>query len=42
MFDSALASERYRVEVVRRWLDSAVKDQILAPIECSLRGTAGA
>ena len=37
MFDSALAFERYRLEVVRRWPDSAVKDQLLASIECSLR-----
>ena len=37
MFDSALAFERYRLEVVRSWPDSAVKDQLLASIECSLR-----
>ena len=37
MLDSALAFERYRLEVVRSWPDSAVKDQLLASIECSLR-----
>jgi hypothetical protein len=37
MFDSAFAFERYRLEVVRRWPDSAVKDKLLASIECSLR-----
>jgi len=37
MFDSALAFERYRLEVVRSWPDSAVKDRLLASIECSLR-----
>jgi hypothetical protein len=37
MFDSALAFERYRLEVVRSWPDSAVKDKLLASIECSLR-----
>ena len=37
MFDSAIAFERYRLEVVRRWPDSAVKDKLLASIECSLR-----
>ena len=37
MFDSALAFERYRLEVVRGWPDSAVKDQLLASIQCSLR-----
>jgi hypothetical protein len=43
MFDSALAFARYRREVVRSWPDSAVKDQLLASIECSLfDGTARA
>jgi hypothetical protein len=37
MFDSALAFERYRLEVVRSWPDSAVKDQLLVSIEYSLR-----
>ena len=37
MFDSALAFDRYRLEVVRSWPDSAVKDKLLASIECSLR-----
>jgi hypothetical protein len=37
MFDSAIAFERHRLEVVRRWPDSAVKDKLLASIECSLR-----
>jgi len=37
MFDSAIAFERYRLEVVRRWPDSAVKDKLLASIEFSLR-----
>jgi hypothetical protein len=37
MFDSALAFDRYRLEVVRTWPDSAVKDRLLASIECSLR-----
>jgi hypothetical protein len=37
MFDSALAFARYRREVVRSWPDSAVKDQLLGSIECSLR-----
>ena len=40
MFDSALAFERYRLEVVRRWPDSAVKDKLLASIEYSLRRNA--
>lgn len=37
MFDAALAFDRYRLEVVRSWPDSAVKDKLLASIECSLR-----
>jgi hypothetical protein len=37
MFDSALAFERYRLEVVRSWPDSAVRDRLLASIEYSLR-----
>jgi hypothetical protein len=37
MFDSALAFEWYRLEVVRSWPDSAVKDKLLASIESSLR-----
>jgi hypothetical protein len=37
MFDSALAFDRYRLEVVRSWPNSAVKDKLLASIECSLR-----
>jgi len=37
MFDSAIAFERYRLEVLRRWPDSVVKDKLLASIECSLR-----
>jgi len=37
MFDSALAFERYRLEVVRSWPDSTVKDKLLASIEYSLR-----
>jgi hypothetical protein len=39
MFDSALAFDRYRLEVVRSWPDSAVKDKLLASIEYSLRRT---
>jgi hypothetical protein len=35
MFDSALAFDRYRLEVVRSW-PIALKDQLLASIECSL------
>jgi hypothetical protein len=42
MFDSALAFERYRLEVVRSWPDSAVKDRLLASIEYSLRRNAEA
>jgi hypothetical protein len=37
MFDSAFAFARYRLEVIRRWPDSAVKDKLLASIERSLR-----
>ena len=37
MFDSALAFDRYRLEVVRSWPDSAVKGKLLALIKCSLR-----
>lgn len=37
MFDSASAFERYRLEVIRSWPDSAVKDRLLASIEYSLR-----
>jgi hypothetical protein len=37
MFDSAIALERYRLGVIRRWPGSAVKDKLLASIECSLR-----
>jgi hypothetical protein len=37
MFDSAFAFECYRLEVVRRWPESAVKDKVLASIQCSLR-----
>ena len=36
MFDSALAFERYRLEVVRNWPDSAAKEKVLASIEYSL------
>jgi hypothetical protein len=37
MFDSALAFDRYRLEVIRSWPDSAVKDKLLASIQYSLR-----
>jgi hypothetical protein len=37
MFDSVLAFNRYRLEVVRSWPASEVKDRLLAAIEFSLR-----
>jgi len=37
MFDSAVAFERYRLEVVRSWPDDEVKNRLLASIEYSLR-----
>jgi hypothetical protein len=36
MFDSALAFERYRLEVVRSWPASEAKDRLIAAIEYSL------
>jgi hypothetical protein len=40
MFDSALAFERYRLEVVRTWPDSEIKDKLRASIEYSLQRNA--
>jgi hypothetical protein len=37
MFDSVLAFNRYRLEVVRSWPDSEVKDTLIAAIQCSLQ-----
>jgi len=37
MFDAALAFTRYRLEVVRSWPDSEVKDKLLAALESCLR-----
>jgi hypothetical protein len=37
MFDSVLAFNRYRLEVVRSWPASEVKDRLLAAIEFTLR-----
>jgi hypothetical protein len=37
MFDSVLAFNRYRLEVVRSWPASEVKDKLLVAIEFSLR-----
>lgn len=37
MFDSVLAFNRYRLEVVRSWPASEVKDRLLAAIEFALR-----
>lgn len=37
MFDSALAFDRYRLEVVRSWPASGAKDKLIAAIEYSLR-----
>lgn len=37
MFDSALAFDRYRLEVVRNWPASEVKDTLLTAIEYALR-----
>ena len=41
MFDSALAFNRYRLEVVRSWPASGVKDTLIAAIESSLRKSEG-
>ena len=37
MFDSALAFNRYRLEVVQSWPASEAKETLLAAIEISLR-----
>jgi hypothetical protein len=37
MFDSALAFDRYRLEVVKSWPDGQEKSAIMAAIECALR-----
>ena len=42
MFDSALPFDRYRLEVVRSWPESAVKDKLLASISVLFGGTARA
>lgn len=36
MFDEALAFDRYRLEVVRRWPDGHEKETVLAAIRASL------
>jgi hypothetical protein len=37
MFDSALAFNRYRLEVVKSWPDGQLKSQLIASIESTLR-----
>jgi hypothetical protein len=37
MFDSALAFNRYRLEVIKSWPDGQLKSQLIASIESSLR-----
>jgi hypothetical protein len=37
MFDSALAFNRYRLEVVQSWPPSEAKEKLIAAIEFSLR-----
>jgi hypothetical protein len=37
MFDSALAFNRYRLEVVKSWPDGQLKSQLIASIESALR-----
>ena len=41
MFDSALAFNRYRLEVVRNWPPSEAKEKLIAAIECSLQKSEG-
>jgi hypothetical protein len=36
MFDAAMAFDRYRLEVVRRWPDGHEKETVLAAIRSSL------
>ena len=37
MFDSALAFNRYRLEVVKSWPDGQLKSELMASIESTLR-----
>jgi hypothetical protein len=37
MFDSDLAFNRYRLEVVKSWPDGQLKSQLIASIESALR-----
>lgn len=37
MFDSAMAFERYRLEVIRHWPDNEIKDIVRASIEVSMK-----
>lgn len=37
MFDSVLAFNRYRLEVVKSWPDGQLKSQLMASIESTLR-----
>jgi hypothetical protein len=41
MFDSALAFNRYRLEVVKSWPDGQLKSQLIASIESALRRQQG-
>ncbi len=41
MFDTALAFNRYRLEVVKSWPDGQLKSQLIASIESALRRDQG-
>ncbi|MBV9503920.1 MAG: hypothetical protein JO323_02835 [Acidobacteriia bacterium] len=39
MFDSAIAFNRYRLEVAKSWPDGEMKDALIAAIQSSLRNS---